>query len=175
MSQKRPPSIMGDDERAAIGASSRRTPHRGVQAKASPDEVFVIEEVTNVLHGEELRQARAKRPTAERLARLEDKHDALVKEVTETRVSVAGINGKLEVLPKLMTVVQGIAERSAEREQITFTAKAVVETEREKTELHVRRSKWELAAKAVAAVGAALGMIAAAAGLVLAVLKMGKC
>lgn len=70
---KRLPSIMGDDGRIASGREHRRvlTPR--------PPETF--DENSENYQGEELRQIRARRPTPERIAKLEEKHDELRGEV----------------------------------------------------------------------------------------------
>lgn len=58
------------------------------------------EDATSRYEGEELAQARAKRPTAERLARLEIKHDALDKAVGDIAVTVGRSDVKLDTLIK---------------------------------------------------------------------------
>lgn len=78
----------------------------------------VTDEVTGVLEGEALRAARGKRDTADRLAKLEDKHDALVRDVTETRVIVGEMSGKLEVLPQLVSMVRQQADRAERRQTL---------------------------------------------------------
>ncbi len=91
----------------------KHTPRTGVPA-------FVEEEATDKYEGEELARVRARRPTPERIGRLETKHDELAKVVTETRVLVGEMNGKLEVLPELISIVRTSADHAAERERMTL-------------------------------------------------------
>lgn len=83
--------------------------------------------ITGVHSGPELARARAARPTAERLERLEVKHDDLAKHVGDMRESVGKMAGQLEVLPKLVDAIEKSADRSAQREHVTFTAQVDVD------------------------------------------------
>lgn len=82
----------------------------------------VDENITDRYEGEELRERRSLREPEKRIERLEDKHDKLVTVVTEMRVEVAEMSGKLEVLPDLVQAVQQSTIRAREREHVTFTA-----------------------------------------------------
>lgn len=99
-----------------------RTPyHRDVYRPKTPpgggEPEFVCEDITSQYEGDELRAKRAKRPTKERIGRLETKHDELAQVVTEMRVEVASMSGKLDVLPRLVDAVQSATEQAASREQ----------------------------------------------------------
>lgn len=60
---------------------------------------------------EELRRIRQRRPTPERLDKLETKHDELGKEVSTIRTDVAHMKGRVE------TLVEYAAKAEAERER----------------------------------------------------------
>ena len=94
-----------------------------------------FDEITGQHHGEELRAMRAARPPELRLERLEDKHDELVTIVTDTRLTVSKIEGKLDVLPELVSVVKGIATAREQREHLKFTAQVEVDQARELAEI----------------------------------------
>ncbi len=117
------------DEREAAQEAARR------DAAGDDVPVEVTDEVTGQYEGDDLKEMRAKRTTGERLERLEDKHDALVKDVTQTRVDVGEIKGQLSVLPELVSVIKGIAEQGAAREHVTFTAQVDVDTAAKKADV----------------------------------------
>lgn len=115
-----------------------------------PEEVR-HDDVTGQVEGEALREARAKRTTGERLERLEEKHDGLVKDVTETRVDVGLIKGQLSVLPELVGLIKGITERREQREQVAFTASVDVDKAAKTAAIDIDAA----AKKAEVAIGAA--------------------
>lgn len=85
---KRPRSHWDDEQRAAVGRERRQAPPQGVPVE------FDAEDLTGQIDGvEDLATARARRPTPQRLAHLERKHDSLAKDVAETRVDIAEIRG----------------------------------------------------------------------------------
>lgn len=95
---------------------------------------FSAEEVTGQYEGDELRQARARRPTDQRIERMEGKHDelrgdfkTLAAHVGDLRESVGEMSGKLEVLPKLVDAIDRASDRVAQREHVTFTAQVDVD------------------------------------------------
>jgi hypothetical protein len=98
----------------------KHTPRAGVPS-------FVEEEATGQCEGEELARIRSRRPTPTRLRKLEEdrdedrrKHEALAREVTETRVLVGTMSGKLD------TVLSHVTETHAtERVRISSTTKTV--------------------------------------------------
>ena len=94
------------------------TPVAGVPA-------FVSEEATGRYDGDELRAIRSKRPTDERIARLEDKHDELVATVTDVRVSIGAMSGKLDAF--LGTISEERKQQHAtEQVRIGSRAKVIV-------------------------------------------------
>ena len=109
---------------------------------------FEGEDVTGNYEGEELRARRSRRPTGERLNRLEDKHDALVLTVgetrdmvLETRGDVREIHGELKVLPDLMSLVRGVAQGAQERNHVTVTTKLDVEKAREEAKIEIEKAE----------------------------------
>jgi hypothetical protein len=105
---------MSDDDRALIG---RKTPARGVE--------FSNEPVTGVYEGEELARIRARRPTDERIGRLEDKHDKLVGTVTEARLDIAEMRAEVRTLIKHVESALTESHRT-ERVRIGSRAKVIV-------------------------------------------------
>jgi hypothetical protein len=69
-----------------------------VKRHPTPVPIEVFDEITGVHEGEALRVARSKRTTDERISRLEDKHDALSAAVSDVRVSVGEMSGKLDTV-----------------------------------------------------------------------------
>jgi hypothetical protein len=75
--------------------------------------VEVSGEITGKYDGDELLSMRAKRPTDERIGRLEvsrdkdrEAHGELVTVVTDLRVEVATMSGKLDSIPQLVSMLQ---------------------------------------------------------------------
>ncbi len=66
------------------------------ERQAAP--VYVEPEATGNYEGEELRRIRARRPTPQRLERLEDKHDQLVESVSDLREGFGRVEGQLAIL-----------------------------------------------------------------------------
>ena len=104
--------------------AKHRTPPLGV-----PEPVW--EDATDRYEGEELQRIRARRPTPERLRKLEIKQDEdrkahleLVKIVTDTRVDVAGLRGELKVLPELVELIKG--KEQTERLRLNTRAKVII-------------------------------------------------
>lgn len=115
---------------------------------------------------EERREIRSKRGTDERIGRLEEKHDALHSTLTETRIVVAEMSGKLDVLPQLVDAVRGMADRSAAREHVTFTAQVDVDKARQLDNIDAKKDKRKLYMQIAGAVlgGGVLMKLLAAAG-----------
>ncbi len=111
----------------------RRTPPGGypvpahVRAQTAPPVEYVQDEVTGNHVGEDLRIARARRSTDERIGRLEDKHDVLAAVVGDVREAVGTMSGQLEVLPRLIDIIERSASRAEQREHVTFTAQVDVD------------------------------------------------
>jgi len=101
----------------------RRTPASGVPVEFADFD----EPVTGVISGEELRAARAKRPTDERIGRLEDKHDSLAEKVSTVSETVARIDGKLDTA--LAHLVRAATEaHQTDRARIDSRTRVVVAT-----------------------------------------------
>lgn len=95
------------------------TPAAGVPA-------FVTEEGTGVVEGEALRAIRARRPTPERLQRLEDKHDELATVVTETRLELADFRGEFREMRGEIKTALGLIV--PERQQVHTTHRAKIDS-----------------------------------------------
>ena len=104
------PGTHGDHSRFA----RRESPASGVPALVEDDEV------TGKCDGERLKAARARRPTPQRLERLEEDRDELVRSMSDLRVDVAEIKGTLKVLPALVESVKESADRLTAREDQTL-------------------------------------------------------
>lgn len=111
-----------------------------VEKHADPVVEFVSEECTGRYEGEDLQRVRARRPTPERIARLELKHDRLAEVVTDVRVDVK-------------TLLVLAEESKAERER------RVAMEEQAQTLALAKRKTWPAIIKAI---GAALALIIAA-------------
>jgi hypothetical protein len=79
---------------------------------------FVSEDITSQYQGEDLRRARARRPTPERIAHLEDKHDQLSSIVGEMRVDLAEIRGDIKVQNASLATISKTLDRMAGREDL---------------------------------------------------------
>jgi hypothetical protein len=142
--EDRPKRFQSQTERDLAGIEARRDRHRSAP-RGIPE--FRSEEVTGQYEGEELAQARAKRPTDERIARLEQKHDSLDGMVNDMRVELGNVSGKLDVLPDLVDLIRG---------------KSAADQARTADEHETRRLSMTTRAKVVIAIvglaGAALGI-----------------
>lgn len=87
------------------------------ERESHPIPPIIEDEVTGKYEGDELDARRAKRPTDERLKRLEDKHDALDAKVDVIAGDVQKINGELTHVPRLINLL----ERSLEQANATVT------------------------------------------------------
>lgn len=151
---------MGDDARAS---QPRQTPRGGGVAVPEQAAAFpAFEDVTATYDGEELREMRARRPLAERVGRLEDKHDAVARDVAEIKGDVKGVvSSNATVIGKLDTFMA--MERSRPRadsmmrvvkETTTATLAERVLDERDQD----RKFKRKLALKVVGLAGGAGGV-----------------
>jgi outer membrane murein-binding lipoprotein Lpp len=161
---KKPPSFSPPPSRKQRMQSQTERDHEGFAAKkeresAVPEVRFPEEEITGKLQGEELAQARERRPTDERIGRLEQKHDQLASEVGGVRVAVATMAGKLEVLPELVKVVKDSAERAADREHVRFTAQVDIDKAQAEDVIDARRVRRRAVAKVVAGMLGGAGFI----------------
>jgi len=100
--------------------------HKHPRAESKPGVPVEVEpEVTGQYEGEELARIRAKRPTHERLARMEAKHDRLAESVTGIDKTLAGMGGKLDtVLDFLKTDRDN--HHTTERVRIGSRAKVII-------------------------------------------------
>lgn len=142
---------MADDKSKRRIQSQTERDAEGLKARLERDArdgrpiEFDAEEVTGKLLGEELAETRSRRPTPERLNRLEVKHDQLAADVGEIKESVAKIDGKLEVVPQLVDLLKQVVagEVAGDNAKLTATleinkAKAADEIEEAKD----RRARW---------------------------------
>jgi hypothetical protein len=136
----------------------------------SPIPFELPEEITGNYEGEELERIRALRPPEDRFHVLETKHDkldqkvekldtkveALDTKVDRVEVAVAGINGKMDLLPKMFESLQGeLASRREDGHVIlkqtldvnTHEAKARIDTQKV-----AKESKWKMGVAVVTGV-----------------------
>lgn len=105
------------------------TPSPGVPA-------FVAEEATGVVQGEALKDIRRKRPTDERIERLENKHDAVDTKVDAIGERVARMEGTVNAIASVIV---------PERREVHTTARARID------------SRTKVIIAVVGAVGTAIG------------------
>lgn len=119
MSPKRPPTAHDRD------VFVRKTPPRPF---AVPEPVEDEEEVTGKHDGDELRELRGRRPTRERLTRLEDKHDGLDEKVDGIDEKVDGIDSRTSRMEgKLDTALAFIADNGkTQRVKISTNGKVLI-------------------------------------------------
>jgi len=105
------------------------------------------------LGSEELRQARAKRPTDERIGRLEDKHDALSADVTKVREGVGRIEGRLDGQDQVLADIRDALHEHRKVTFKAFSAEMDVSTAERKAEiadgLDAKRNRRKRATKLV--------------------------
>lgn len=96
--------------------------------RAAPS-VEISDEVTGKHDGDELRELRRKRPTDERIERLEDKHDSLVRVVGDFRADmgskVGEMSGKLDAVLEHVTAAHR-EQNATERVRISSRGKMIV-------------------------------------------------
>lgn len=158
---KRPPTQRDRDalSRETMRGLSDDAPDRAVPAE------FETDEITGNYEGEELEAYRSLRPLPERVTRLERKQDALrgefkevrgeVKEVRadvrvlasqvgDLREDVSGAVGKIEgqapVLSEMLSIVKKAAEKTVERDHVTFTAQVDVDKAHELARVEVDKA-----------------------------------
>lgn len=122
---------------------------------------FLDEDCTGKHEGDDLREMRARRPTDERVGRLEDKHDELVASVGEWRIETTEQLGNVNAgLGKLTGAVEGlrtVVDSSLKRDHVTFTAKTDVDKAQQLDAIDARQAKrkfWLYIAAAVTSGGA---------------------
>ena len=116
MSDDRLKRQQSQTERDIEGWEARKQRER---ARSNPLGIPAVtcDDVTGNYEGEELARARARRPTPERLERLEKgrdedrgDHKKLVEKVDGLSTAVARVEGKLDLLPKLVSLLEGKEE-----------------------------------------------------------------
>lgn len=156
---RRPARQQSQDDRDVEGFAALK------ERQATPPD-FTVEEVTGKYEGEELAEYRERRPTPDRLKRLEKKHDELkgdvekkhaelkgdvndvrkdVKELSghvgDLREDVAGAVGKLDgqqgVLKEMLSIVKKSAEFAVERDHIKVTTTLDVDKAQELAKVEV--------------------------------------
>jgi uncharacterized coiled-coil protein SlyX len=143
---ERPRRQQSQTERDLAGIAARRERNRASPARGVPE--FTTDELTGNYQGEDLARMRARRPTPNRLERLEKKQDedraeikTLTTTVSDLRVDVANIDGKLDVLPELLQLIRG---KSADDN---------------KTTRHIMTTRAKVILAVVGLVGTALGIL----------------
>lgn len=106
---------------------------------AVPGEVF--DEATGSYEGEALAQIRARRPTDERIGRLERKHDQLAGDVSDIKATVGEIRGEMKVWPKLIEQLKDTVSKSLERDHVTFKAQVDVDRAAATADVEVAKAK----------------------------------
>ena len=133
---KKPPGV----PTIRITETSRAVQHRDHRRQPEPEAatpVFVPEEVTGNYEGDELKKMRARRPTDERLTRLEDKHDVLDAKVDGIAVDVAGMKGQFTVIPRLVDTMEKAIEHLQQRDHVRFTASVDVDKAKELSKVEI--------------------------------------
>lgn len=100
----------------------------GLQARKERDAAPTVEisgEITGRYDGDELLQMRSKRPTDERIAKLEAKHDTLVETVTEVRLDVREMRAEVRTLVKHVELALS-EQHKTERVRISSRAKLMI-------------------------------------------------
>jgi hypothetical protein len=135
----------------------RRTPKHG-RAITGPFE----EDITGKYQGADLDTARARRPTDERISRLEKKHDSLDDKVDRIDVAVATIAGKMDVIPDLIGTLRDELKSSRDIERVRTTTEFDIvkheATSRIDTSAYVTKSRWQIIGRAAAYIFSAGGI-----------------
>ena len=150
------------DERDAESFAALK--EREATSRLTPE--FLTEEITGRYEGDALAEQRERRPTPDRVKRLEKKHDELRADVekkhdelkvdfretqkdvkvlsghvSDLRADVAGAVGKIDGQEKVMTEMLSIVKEGATRDHVTFTAKVEVDKERELAKVEVDKEQ----------------------------------
>src|SRR6185312_15938482 len=92
---------------------------------------------------------------------VDQKVDGLTSVVTETRIHVAEMRGKLDVLPQLVDAVRDAADRVQEREHVRVMTDIQVDgaqkLEAVKTGGFAKRSRWKIAVEFAKLLGVVAG------------------
>ena len=151
MSDKRPVTSADRDE---LSPQARADKLRGAAPVECDDEVTGQVQLLTDDPSERkamLRAVRAQRPTDMRIGRLEEKHDDLAADVTKMAITLANIDGKLDVLPSRLDdavkLVQGLTASTQARETVTYTAQVSVESAERVDVIDKRKARRELLQK----------------------------
>ncbi len=126
-----------------------KTPPVGVRAQiaspvtASPESWD--EPITGNYTGPELEAMRKKRPTDQRIGRLETKADNLEIKVDALTTAVANIDGKLEVVPRLVSLLETVvgSKVAGDNAKLTATLEIGKATATDQLEENKeRRARW---------------------------------
>lgn len=111
----------------------------------------VPDEITGRYEGDELEMYRNRRTTDERIVHLERKHDKLTEahqkladSISRVANDVSEMRGEMKVLPRLVDALEKAADRRADADHVTLTAKVDVERARalEPVEAAKARRGW---------------------------------
>lgn len=136
------------------GTFGDRNEDRSHRPAAVPEQVD-DEDYTGRYEGEELREARAKRPTDKRLAKLETDRDDIRKDVNSIKVDVGKIGSAVDTLLKIGTAEAEARQARERAEALKLEADRTHELALQK----LRGTNWT---KIIKAVGAALAIAGAA-------------
>ena len=115
------PGTMSDAARATIGRVHRGRPVHDVPT-------LVDDDITGQYQGEDLARARARRPTEERIARVETKQDEDRKAIHTIALGLEGIRGELKILPELVDLIKGqhATEHETKRQGMAGRTKVII-------------------------------------------------
>ncbi len=153
------PPIIERERRREI-ERDRQTPKHGAIVQQS-----TWDDITGHHEGEDLAMARARRPTPERIARLEAKHDSLDEKVDRIDVAVAGIAGQMQIIPDLIGSLRDELKAKREDDHVVLTTKLDIGKHEAKTRIDTQQiattSKWKMAVRIISGLFSA-GVLGAA-------------
>lgn len=161
--------MQSQDERDMEGLAAIHKDKRDRREREAVVKEFLSEEITGRYEGEELEERRRTRAPDERFDRLEKKHDELKhdvekkhdelkKDVSDVRSDVKGLSGQVSdmrsdvsgavgkivgqeiLLTEMLSLVKKSAEKSIERDHVTFTATVEVDKAQELAKLEVGKA-----------------------------------
>ncbi len=167
-----------------------KTPPAGVRAQTlQGTPVEASDEITGqheagLIDAMELARLRGRRPTRERVDRLDvkfdqldDKQDQLIANVGSLAISISELKGEMKVIPKLVEILEKTHEQAAQRQTLTLTAQ--LDTDKLKTTQQLDLEKASAVDKLDAAkqwrgvvVGAALKAVGFLGGIALIVIAV---
>jgi hypothetical protein len=129
VTDERKPRLQSQTERDMAGIAARRERERQrIAALGVPVPVSEFGDITGQYEGADLARARARRPTDARIERLEKKHDELALAVVGLGKGMANIEGKLDVLPRLLSLIESKSadEQKTKRHGMTTRSKVFI-------------------------------------------------